>query len=310
VPIYAPEDFRGDEARLGLPFSIGLDEGYDAREVALVLEAVSAGRFLWRATADVAYLEPAILTDAPPLRCAFTTRHAGTSNRALNLSLDRGQRAEALANRQHVLQALGLVRTTLYLVRQVHGNHVCVVDATVVQHGLQGVEGDALVTALPGVPLGVLVADCLPIMLYTSQPPVVALVHAGRMGTYHQVVRQTLKAMQWRFAVMPQQVHAVMGPAIGVCCYTLDIHAVGPFQERFADWQQYFIPRDPGLWTMDLIAANTAQLHAAGVPPEHIQAAHICTVCYNQDFYSHRAEGREAGRGMVVVALCPTSATA
>jgi YfiH family protein len=223
------------------------------------------------------------------------------------LSVDLGRRAEVLADRQRVLHALGLAQTTLYTIRQVHGNHVRVVDAAVIQHGLRGVEGDALVTALPGVPLGVLVADCLPIMLYTSQPPVVAVVHAGRLGTYHQVVRQTLEAMQLHYAVMPQQVHAVMGPAIGPCCYTLDIYAVGPFQERFADWQQYFIPRAPGLWTMDLIAANAAQLQAAGVPHGHIHAAHICTVCLNQHFYSHRAEGREAGRGMGIVALCPTS---
>ena len=271
------------------------------------IQAVSAGRFLWRTTSDASYLEPAELQNAPPLRCAFTTRHAGTSGRALNLSVDLGQRAEVLADRQRVLYALGLAQKTLYTVRQVHGNHVCVVDAPVVQHGLHGVEADALVTALPGVPLGVLVADCLPIMLYTSQPPVVAVVHAGRMGTYHQVVRKTLETMQSRFAVMPEQVHAVMGPAIGACCYTLDMHAVGPFQECFIDWQQYFIPRSAGLWTMDLIAANTAQLQTAGVPPRHIQAAHICTVCYNQHFYSHRAEGREAGRGMGIVALCPTS---
>ena len=185
-------------------------------------------RFLWRTTPEVSSLAPATYTDAPPLQCAFTTRHAGTSGRTLNLSVDLGQRVEVLANRQRVLDALGLAHSTLSTVRQVHGNHVCVVDAHVVQHGLRGVEGDALVTALPGVPLGVLVADCLPIMLYTSQPPVVAMVHAGRMGTYHQVVGKTLEVLQERFAVTPSQVHAVMGPAIGACCYTLDIHAVGP----------------------------------------------------------------------------------
>jgi copper oxidase (laccase) domain-containing protein len=123
------------------------------------------------------------------------------------------------------------------------------------------------------------------------------------MGTYHQVVGKTLEVLQERFAAPPSQVHAVMGPAIGACCYTLDIHAVGPFQERFADWQQFFLPRGAGCWTMDLIAANTAQLQAAGVLPRHIQAAHLCTVCHNQFFYSHRAEGREAGRGMGIVAL-------
>jgi hypothetical protein len=273
--------------------------------VLVVFEAVRAGRLLWRTTPEVTYLEPATLKDAPALRCAFTTRLAGTAKSESNFSLDLGPRQEVFANHQRVLQALGLAPTTLYTVRQVHGNHVCVVDAQAVQHGLHGVEGDALVTALPGVPLGVLVADCLPIMLYTSQPPLVAMVHAGRLGTYHQVVRQTIAVMQERFAVVPSQVYAVMGPAIGACCYTLDIHAVGPFQERFADWQQFFIPHRPGLWTMDLIAANTAQLQAAGVPQEHVHAAHICTACHNQYFYSHRAEGREAGRGMGIVALLP-----
>jgi YfiH family protein len=267
------------------------------------MSAVNDGRFLWRTTSEVSYLEPATCADAPPLRCAFTTRHAGTSGRALNLRVDLGQRVEVLANRQRLLDALGLAHTTLFTVRQVHGNHVCVVDAHVVQYGLHDVEGDALVTALPGVPLGVLVADCLPIMLYTSQPPVVAMVHAGRMGTYQRVVGKTLEVLQERFAATPSQVHAVMGPAIGACCYTLDIHAVGPFQERFADWQRFFLPRGAGRWAMDLIAANTAQLQAAGVLTRHIQAAHLCTVCHNQFFYSHRAEGREAGRGMGIVAL-------
>jgi copper oxidase (laccase) domain-containing protein len=125
------------------------------------------------------------------------------------------------------------------------------------------------------------------------------------MGTYHQVVCKTVEVIQARFAVAPQHIHAVMGPAIGACCYTLDIHAVGPFQECFADWQQYFLVRGPELWTMDLIAANSAQLQAIGVLPGHIQAAHICTVCHNQHFYSHRAEGREAGRGMGIVTLLP-----
>lgn len=270
----------------------------------------SDGRFLWRTTSDVSFLEPATLQGAPPLRCAFTTRHAGTSGRALNLSVDLGQRAEVLAERARVLQSLGLAQSRLYTVRQVHGNQVHVVDAHVVQHGLHGVAGDALVTALPYVPLGVLVADCLPIVLYTAQPPVVAVVHAGRMGTYHQVVGKTIEVMQTRFAVTPSTVHAIMGPAIGGCCYTLDINAVGPFQERFTDWMQYFTPRTTGVWTMDLVAANTAQLHAVGVPQGHIQAAYICTACQNQHFYSHRAEGREAGRSMGIVALGPRASIA
>ncbi len=267
------------------------------------LSTLAEGRLLWRETATVTYLEPVALSSSPALRCAFTTRHAGRSGRSLNLSFDKSEYAEVLAQRRCVLQALGLDQAPLCTVRQVHGNQVCIVDAAALQRGLAGVAADALVTNLPTVALGVLIADCLPVVLYALDTPVVAVVHAGRMGTYHRVVQHTLTVIERRFAIPPAQIHAVLGPAIGACCYRLDARAVGPFQECFPTWQQFFIPHGPHVWTMDLLAANTLQLRAAGVPAAHIVPASVCTACQNQDLYSHRAEGQEAGRGMAIVAL-------
>jgi YfiH family protein len=272
------------------------------------MQSVAEGRFLWHTTPEVAYLESAELGGHARVRCAFTLRQAGASGDALNLSFDRGQRAAVLANRQRVLQALGLGHTTLYTVRQVHGNQVCVVDEQAVQRGLRGVEADAMVTDLLDVPLGILVADCLPTVLYALEPLTLAVVHAGRMGTYKRIVYKVLEVLKNRFAVAPEQVHAVLGPAIGACCYTLDARAVGPFQQHFPDWEQFFTPHGDHCWTMNLTAANTAQLRAAGVPAKHLQAAHICTACYNHYLYSHRAEGQEAGRGMGIAALLPHAA--
>jgi len=185
----------------------------------------------------------------------------------------------------------------------VHGNQVCIVDAAILQHGLTGIAADALVTNLPRVALGLLVADCLPVVLYALDTPIIALVHAGRMGTYHRVVQHTLETIEQRFATPPAQVHAVLGPASGACCYTLDIRAVGPFQDQFPIWEQFCVPHGPERWTMDLLTANTLQLQAAGVPAEQIDTASICTACHKHDLYSHRAEGQEAGRSMAIVAL-------
>ena len=260
------------------------------------------GRLLWRETASATYLEPALLHTHPHLRCGFTTRHAGRTGQGLNLSFDKGERATVLANRQQVLQAMGLEHISLYTVRQVHGNAVCVVDAAARQHGLHGVAADALVTNLPDVALGVLVADCLPIVLYTTDTPVLGVVHAGRLGTLQHVVQQAVQVMTQRFAIVPADLHALLGPAIGACCYTLDIHAVRPFQQHFPTWEQFFLPCAPGRWTMDLLTANTLQLRAAGLPASQISNASLCTVCQHQDLYSHRAEGQEAGRGMALVA--------
>jgi YfiH family protein len=267
------------------------------------------GRLLWHETPAATYLEPRVLHAHPRLRCAFTTRHAGRSGQALNLSFDKGERAVVLAHRQNVLQALGLEQTPLCTVRQVHGNEVCVIDAATLQHGLAGVTADGLVTTLPNVTLGVLVADCLPIVLYALDTPVLGIVHAGRLGTYHRVVQQTLAIIEQRFATSPAHVHAVLGPTIGACCYTLDARAVGPFQAHFPTWEQFFIPHGPERWTMDLLTANTLQLHAAGVPATQIETASICTVCHQHDLFSHRAEGQEAGRGMALVALMSVANT-
>jgi YfiH family protein len=267
------------------------------------MPTLADGRLLWRETATVTYLEPLALSAHPRLRCAFTTRHAGRSGQSLNLSFEKGERTAVLAHRQHVLQALGLEQTTLCTVRQVHGNQVCIVDAALLQRSLQGIAADALVTQLAQVTLGVLVADCLPIVLYALDTPVIAVVHAGRIGTYHRVVQHALAMIERCFAIPPAQVHAVLGPAIGACCYTLDIRAVGPFQNQFPTWEQFFIPHGPERWTMDLLTANTLQLRAAGVPAEQIDTASICTACHKHDLYSHRAEGPETGRGMALVAL-------
>jgi YfiH family protein len=261
------------------------------------------GRLLWRETATVTYLEPLALSAHPRLRCAFTTRHAGRSGQSLNLSFEKGERPAVLAHRQHVLQALGLEQTTLCTVRQVHGNQVCIVDAAMLRRGLQGIAADALVTQLAQVTLGVLVADCLPVVLYALDTPVIAVVHAGRVGTYHRVVQHALEMIEHRFSTPPARVHAVLGPAIGPCCYMLDIRAVAPFQDQFPMWEQFFISHGPERWTMDLVTANTLQLRAAGVHAEQIDTISICTACHKHDLYSHRAEGPETGRSMALVAL-------
>jgi YfiH family protein len=269
------------------------------------MQAVESGRFIRHITSDVAYLEPTSLHACEQLRCAFTLRHSGTSGRALNLSFDRGQRAAVAANRQRVLRSIGLHRMALHTVRQVHGSRVYVVDEAAAQQGLHGIEADALVTALPATPLGVLVADCLPIVVYGFDPPVLGVIHAGRMGTYHRIVHRVLEAIYDRFGVAPERLRAVLGPAIGACCYRLDRRAVDPFRRKFSDWQDFFMPCGEQHWYMDLIAANTTQLQSGGVPASHIEAADICTVCHHQQLFSHRAEGEEAGRGMGIAALLP-----
>ena len=262
-------------------------------------------RFVWQHTATMTYLAPTAFRSSSRVQGAFTTREGAGQGRSLNLSFNRGEAPTVLANRQAVLAALGLERAPLYTVRQVHGNAVCVVEANMAPQDCTNIAADALVTALPNVTLGILAADCLPIILYTPDTPVIAVVHAGRMGTYHRIVQHVLVVMQQRFAVAPSQLHAVLGPAIGGCCYTLDARAVQPFQAEFPTWEQFFTPRGPGLWTMSLTAANEEQLRLAGVPTSQIDTAALCTVCHRHRFFSHRGDGPDTGRCMALASICP-----
>jgi YfiH family protein len=271
------------------------------------MQAVADGRLLWCRTPQVAYLTPTVMQAHAWLRCAFTTRRTASAPGSFNLSYDRGPHHVVSRRREALLKTLGLEGATLHTVRQVHGNRVCIVDSPAPQNGLAGVEADALVTALPNTALGVLVADCLPIVLYALHTPIAAVVHAGRMGTFHLVARAVLGLIRRQSGVEPAQLHALLGPAIGACCYDLDDRAVRPFQERFPDWELFIKadernnPARP--WTMSLTAANKSQLLAEGIPSAQIETVSPCTQCHREHFYSHRAEGPAARRGMAVIGI-------
>ena len=272
------------------------------------MQAVAGGRLLERRTPEIAYLTPAALQGHAWLRCAFTTRQTDAVAGGFGLADNRCSPHVVSGHREALLKALGLEEATLHTVRQAHGNSVCVVDSVALQNGLAGVEADALVTTLPNAALGVLTADCLSIALYALHTPLVALVHAGRRGTFRLVTRAAISVIKWQCGVDPAHLHALLGPAIGACCHDLDDRAVHPFQERFPDWQSFIKPneryRDAARpWTMSLTAANEGQLLAAGVPPAQIEIASPCTWCHDQYFYSHRAEGPKAGRDMAVIGM-------
>ena len=275
------------------------------------MQAVTERRLRWDTTPDACYLAPASAQGDPWLRCAFTTRGSHLPAGGFNLSYGRGNRRVVDKHRAALLKALGLEGSTLYTVRQVHGNGVHIVDAETRKRGPDSVacvEADALVTHLPDTALGVLIADCLPIVLYATDTPLVAVAHAGRMGTFHSVAGAVLSVIRHRFGVSASRMHALLGPAIGPCCHDLDDRAVGPFQKRFRDWKQFIKPQGMHKdterpWTMSLTAANEMQLLAAGVPEAQIETVSPCTKCHCEHFFSYRAEGPAAGRGMAIAGI-------
>lgn len=163
-------------------------------------------------------------------------------------------------------------------VKQIHSGIVWVAHET----GCIG-EGDALVTAEPGVAISVRTADCFPILLADPETHTVAAVHAGWRGTAAGVVRSTLERMRSEFGTDAGNVYAVIGPGIGSCCYEVGVDVARQFGRQEAG-------------KLDLAVENRNQLIAAGLRPDRMDVVGGCTFCQPAQFFSWRRDRDRAGR--------------
>jgi hypothetical protein len=212
----------------------------------------------------------------------------------LNLSPRVGDAPENIAlNRGRVKEAFGLSGDTIVVVNQVHGDTVVVVDVG----GLKGEgpdgEADALLTRTPGVCIGVLTADCVPILLYDPRAGAVGAVHAGWKGTVLNIAGKAMDAMLKSFGSNAADMRAAIGPSIGPCCYSVGDDVLGEFKAAFGTRaEQYFRFGDET--TLDLARANADQLVSSGLPVDNIDTTGLCTSCETERFFSYR---REVGGG-------------
>jgi hypothetical protein len=241
----------------------------------------------------------------PGVTGLFTTRIGGSSDdvwSSLNLSVRVGDNLEHVrANRELLVRLLG--SGPLHLPEQVHGRGVAVIDSESVgspQWTLTGAPAtDALVTTLPGVPLAVLGADCMPVLFADPAAGVIAAAHAGRPGLAAGILQQTLATMT-TLGADPGRTTVVIGPAVCGGCYEVpeqmrdDVAAVVPGSA--AKTRQ-------GTPSLDLAAGAEALLRQAGV--ESIRRLDVCTIEDDRMFSHRRSAGRPTGRHAGVVMLDP-----
>ena len=191
---------------------------------------------------------------------------------------------------------------------QVHGKKVAIVDRPDMTQGeLEGY--DALITSLPGVAVGVRTADCPPILLYDSMTKVVAAVHSGWKSTVLRLSRKALYVMTSRFGSRPEDVKAVIGPAILAPSFQVGEEVVGYFKEQGFPIDEIWsfqrghpeIPMHDG-HHIDLIRANTWLLEESGILPWNIHVAGIDTYA-DTTFFSARRDGGDCGRIISAIKL-------
>jgi purine-nucleoside/S-methyl-5'-thioadenosine phosphorylase / adenosine deaminase len=248
--------------------------------------------------------------DRYPVDALVTARHGGVSAggyATLNLSFGVGDRPQdVLENRRRAAAALGADLSDCVFGTQVHGAVARVVTradrgrgAAVAGAGVG--EADALVTSDPGTVLAVLVADCVPILLYDPRSHVIACVHAGWRGTVAGVTGAALDTMA-ALGSRPGDVIAAMGPAIGPDRYQVGEEVAQAVRERFGERAGTVIrPDGTGRWLCDLWSANRLLLREAGMAGQNI---HVAAVSTGADFFSNRT-ARPCGRFGLIARLRP-----
>jgi polyphenol oxidase len=243
-------------------------------------------------------LEPLVVDLGHGIVGCFTTRYGGVSEPPwdeLNLAGhvdDDG--ARVLANRALLAAYLGT--DSVRFARQVHGSDVLVVDSG----GAEPVaaDADALVTNDATVAVGILVADCLPVLIADPVAGVVGAAHAGRRGLAGGVLQNTLASLVQLGATLEDCV-AVIGP--GVCGRCYEVPAA--MREEVAAVVPGSASRTRGgTPSLDLAAGAMGILRAAGVG--QVASTGICTV-EDPAYYSYRREGRVTGRFAGVILAVP-----
>ena len=244
----------------------------------------------------------------PALDHAVFTRQGGVSRppyASLNLGHSVGDDPIAVdINYRRVYQALGIQGSQTTTCHLTHSADVWVVTAA--DRGRVVGQGDAIITADPGVYLSMRFADCVPILLCDPLRRAVGLAHAGWRGTVKNVAGAVVQAMVDELGCSTQAMTAVVGPAIGPCCYQVGQQviqavetAVGRDGSADEDGRALFSRRHEGYAYFDLWEANRRQLAAAGVG--RVVIAGLCTACHTDHFFSHRAEQGHTGRFGVII---------
>jgi hypothetical protein len=222
----------------------------------------------------------------------------GTSRRAGGdmSPLTSGGAARA---REEFCASLGIDALALVLPAQVHGNVVVSVGARDAGRGAEDEKtripgADALATNEPGLPLGVLTADCLPVILADTERPALAVVHAGRRGMALGILRNSVLFLRERYGGRPGDFIAAIGPSVRVCCYEVgeELRSVFPGAHEERGGKLY----------LALHAAAARELREAGVG--RVFDCGLCSCC-DVDFFSYRREGEGCGRLLTAAVIAP-----
>jgi YfiH family protein len=236
-----------------------------------------------------------------PFHHGFTSRAGGVSEgpfASLNLGAKWGDaRENVLENRRRLVAATR--SSVLYLAAQVHGARVLPVRAGDDPAAIAREQADGVCSDVPGVAVGVYVADCVPVLLADPRTGAYAAVHAGWRGTVAGILSVAVETLRREYGSLPGDLRVALGPAISSCCFE-----VGPeVAQAFRAWPDAVIEEEGRKPHVDLRLVLRAQALAAGVSPETFDGGSDCTKCDPDGrFFSYRRDASNTGQHVGFIA--------
>ncbi|MGV1684168.1 peptidoglycan editing factor PgeF [Sphingopyxis sp. NJF-3] len=216
----------------------------------------------------------------------FFGRRGGVSTgelASLNCGLGSGDDPALIAENRHRVADAILPGAALAGVYQVHGHRCVTIDDATDLAARR--EADALATRTPGILLGILTADCVPILFADREAGVVGAAHAGWKGAIAGVAEATLDAME-SLGARREAIAAAIGPCIGRASYEVDEAFVGRFLADNPANEHFFAAGRPGHAMFDIAAYVAARLAGAGVGTVAIGGQDTCAE--EADYFSYR----------------------
>lgn len=159
---------------------------------------------------------------------------------------------------------------------------------------------DALILTKKNIAIFLNFADCTPVILYDKKQNIGAIAHAGWRGTAQKIAPKTVEKMVINYNSKPEDIVAIIGPAIGFCCYNVGEDVYEKLSKTVTNFDGLFEIREGKIF-VDLKNINRRQLEEIGV--KEIDVCPYCTVHDNDKFFSYRNENATTKRHSAILKL-------
>jgi YfiH family protein len=224
-----------------------------------------------------------------------TIAHVITTRNSLsipnfNLSFHMGKEEQVIENRNQLCQFFKA--RALIIPKQCHGTAIAQITDNNSDH--IPMDTDALITNVPGLAIGVLSADCVPILFFDPVKQALGAAHAGWKGTVAGIATATVEKMRIAYGSKSEDMIVCIGPSISQIHFEVGEEVADRFKEL--GLKACIIQKDGDKPHIDLWMANKLLLQKAGIAESNIQTAGMCTYEHTDQFYSARGEGFGTGR--------------